>query len=715
MHGATDADTAYGLAWAHAEDHFLTIQQSTLAARGRLATVEGRDAAPIDYLVALLRVREVTAAGYPTLAPDTRALLEGHATGLNADAAAHADEVLSPELFPVAGEDLVAASVQKAPLFFGLDVTLAALSDPAPLDEQSAALARPTSLASPTAAGSNVLVVGSSRTPDGATHLISNSHQPWTGPVAWSFSTGPTCSTSTGWTSIPTAPPATASTASGSTWAWGKSTSRSRSSVGCGGRCSARSPNVAAGGVRCARRRAVRSRATGACVPTPPERRGWSRLLAAVAAELVGTVHDLHRAGSDLAFRFVGPLGRPVKRVHDAVVDRSYRGVQLGCAGAGELGALLAEGSRAAGHHTSAVAHHALDPVADRAGGAVGAAAALADHQLADRLGKVPAEDRELASMWTAPWDVRARSMAHGVLDERFFAIAPELDLELTLRHQGHEVAPDPASLRRTYPRATSRIAVFVHGLVHSEGSWFDGAEPGSSLPAVAAALGVTPVLVRYGTGRAIGRNGADLARLLDQVVAAWPVPVEELTIVGHSMGGLVARAAAVTASREAQRWPAVLARVVYLGSPHLGSWLEKVANVTSWTLRRVSPASAPIGRLLDGRSRGIKDLRFGTLLEEGWGGADLDDLLSGLAVDEPWLAEVDHHLIVGRLRPTERHLLNLVFGDSLVRVASAAGAGRIRRIAGDAQVSLVPLGASHVALSRHPEVASLLRTAWSA
>jgi acyl-homoserine lactone acylase PvdQ len=96
VHGASDADTAYGLAWAHAEDDFLTIQQSTLAARGRLATVAGRDAAPIDYLVALLRVREVTAAGYATLAPGTRALLEGYAAGLNAYAAAHPREVISP-------------------------------------------------------------------------------------------------------------------------------------------------------------------------------------------------------------------------------------------------------------------------------------------------------------------------------------------------------------------------------------------------------------------------------------------------------------------------------------------------------------------------------------------------------------------------------------------------------------------------------------------
>jgi acyl-homoserine-lactone acylase len=185
VHGATDADTAYGLAWAHAEDDFLTLQQSALAARGRLATVEGRDAAPIDYLVALLRVRETTAAGYPHLDADTRALVEGYAAGLNAYAAANPGEVISRELFPVTGEDLVAASVQKAPLFFGIDVILAALFDDAPLDEVRHALAAPTGREVAVPAGSNVLVAGPTRTPDGATHLVSNSHQPWTGPVAW--------------------------------------------------------------------------------------------------------------------------------------------------------------------------------------------------------------------------------------------------------------------------------------------------------------------------------------------------------------------------------------------------------------------------------------------------------------------------------------------------------------------------------------------------
>jgi pimeloyl-ACP methyl ester carboxylesterase len=420
-------------------------------------------------------------------------------------------------------------------------------------------------------------------------------------------------------------------------------------------------------------------------VPTADERRGWSRLTAAVLAEGVGTVHDLHRAATNLAFCFAGPFGRPVQRVHDRVVDGVYRGLQRGCVGAGEVGVHFAEG--------------------------VGAAAVVTHHSVTELLGEDPAETYDLSTIWTAPWSVRARSIAHGVLDERFLAVAPELDLEVTLRHRGEVVAPEPDRLRRTYPQAGSRLAVFVHGLIHSEGVWFDRPGPGPSLPEVAASNGVTPLLVRYGTGRAIGRNGADLAALLEAIVAGWPVPVDELTIVGHSMGGLVARSAAVTASRQQHRWVEPLARVVYLGTPHLGSWLEKFANVTSWTLRRASPGSAPLGRLLDGRSRGIKDLRFGTLLEEQWGGADVDALLSGLAQDEPWLAGVDHHLIAGRVRPSEQHLLNLVFGDSLVRAASAAGAGRIRRIAGDTQVSLVPLDGGHVSLVRHPAVVELLRT----
>lgn len=169
--GRTDADAAYGLAFAHAEDDFETVQGALLAARGRLATVLGKDAAPNDYMVQLLKVREVVDAGYERdLSAATRAVCEAYADGLNHYAALHPDRAW-PGLYPARGRDVVAGFVHKLPLFFGLDrVLLNLLSeepDPPPL------------------AGSNAFAIAPSRSADGATRLVVNSHQPWTGPVAW--------------------------------------------------------------------------------------------------------------------------------------------------------------------------------------------------------------------------------------------------------------------------------------------------------------------------------------------------------------------------------------------------------------------------------------------------------------------------------------------------------------------------------------------------
>ena len=173
--GQRDADTAYGLAYAHSEDDFLTIQQVLLAARGDLATVYGPDSAPADYLVHFLRVWDIVEAQYDHLSPETRALVEAYADGLNVYAAYHPDEAL-PGLFPVYGKDIVAASVEKSPLFFGLENTIGHLfsDDPEPVPT-------PTQVRY----NSNAFAIGPGRTSDGQTYLDVNSHQPYTGPVAW--------------------------------------------------------------------------------------------------------------------------------------------------------------------------------------------------------------------------------------------------------------------------------------------------------------------------------------------------------------------------------------------------------------------------------------------------------------------------------------------------------------------------------------------------
>ena len=180
--GETDADAAYGLAYAHAEDDFDTIQLALAAARGQLGTIGGAALAPNDFLVQLLRIPEVVRTGYPTLAPETRALVEGYADGLNYYAALHQDEAY-PGLFPVTGQDVVAGFVHKTPFFFGVEGVIGDLFG----EERPLPVTTKQTSQLPTAVrfGSNTFAVSPARSANGETFLAVNSHQPWKGPVTW--------------------------------------------------------------------------------------------------------------------------------------------------------------------------------------------------------------------------------------------------------------------------------------------------------------------------------------------------------------------------------------------------------------------------------------------------------------------------------------------------------------------------------------------------
>ncbi len=184
IYGTTDADVAYGLAWAHAEDDFLTIQQSIVAARGDLAVHYGVDAAANDYLVGAIRMWESIDARYETdTSPELRSILDAYADGLNHYAATHQDEAFQG-LFPLDGKDILAPSVHKSPLFFGLDGALGNLLGDEPPAADAERLDQPQAFGD-TRFGSNFFAVSPERSEGGATHFASNSHQPWDGPVAW--------------------------------------------------------------------------------------------------------------------------------------------------------------------------------------------------------------------------------------------------------------------------------------------------------------------------------------------------------------------------------------------------------------------------------------------------------------------------------------------------------------------------------------------------
>jgi penicillin amidase/acyl-homoserine-lactone acylase len=171
IYGKTDPDVAYGLAFAHAEDDYATIQTVLLATRGQLASVEGLAAAPTDYMVRLMRVWEQVEARYERdLSPETRAIAEAYAAGVNHYAALH-PEVVAPGLLPASGKDLVAGFVFRHPMFYGLQRQVGELFEDARKRQVSM--------------GSNAIAVAPSRSEDGATRLLVNSHQPYAGPVAW--------------------------------------------------------------------------------------------------------------------------------------------------------------------------------------------------------------------------------------------------------------------------------------------------------------------------------------------------------------------------------------------------------------------------------------------------------------------------------------------------------------------------------------------------
>ena len=168
--GRTDADAAFGLGYAQSEDDFDTLQDVVLATRGVLARSKGASAAPTDYVVSLLEVWPTVDKHYDALPADLRAIMEAYADGVSLYVAKHPEKA-RPGLLPVTGKDVAAGFVFKQPFFYGLDGELRRITAPA--------------TKGPPPKGSNGLATAPSRSVDGATRLLVNSHQPYTGPVAW--------------------------------------------------------------------------------------------------------------------------------------------------------------------------------------------------------------------------------------------------------------------------------------------------------------------------------------------------------------------------------------------------------------------------------------------------------------------------------------------------------------------------------------------------
>jgi pimeloyl-ACP methyl ester carboxylesterase len=267
----------------------------------------------------------------------------------------------------------------------------------------------------------------------------------------------------------------------------------------------------------------------------------------------------------------------------------------------------------------------------------------------------------------------------NGAVGDRLAESGNPLALDMTLRGGGD----------------TPRIAVFVHGLCETDDAWaLFGRRPyGARLE---EDLGYTPLYVRYNSGLHISDNGRRLAALLEQTVDEWPVPVEEIVLVGHSMGGLVAR----SACHYGGDWTQRVRHVFCLGSPHLGAPLEKAANLAAYALARL-PETRPVAKVVNGRSVGIKDLRFGSCAEEDWCDCDADEFLRDRCTEVPFLDCATYYFVGATLGQNTNSLV----GDLLVRYPSASGSGRRRRIPFEVDNGMHVGGANHMQLLNHPAV----------
>lgn len=272
----------------------------------------------------------------------------------------------------------------------------------------------------------------------------------------------------------------------------------------------------------------------------------------------------------------------------------------------------------------------------------------------------------------------------NGVVGDHLAETGNPLAMPMQFCRAGEPLPLDPAALRSAIPEINGKILVLLHGLCGNDLVWqrndYDYGE------ALARDLGYTPVYLHYNSGRHISENGREFAALMDQLVTAWPVPVDDLVLVGHSMGGLVARSACHYTDQGGSEqsgpaeWRSALTKLVCLGTPHHGAPLERGGNGLQ-TLVGFNRYLAPLGRLGKLRSAGITDLRYGAVLDDHWAGRDRFEPAGDTrdVVDLP--AGVECYAMAATMSIRgRRHPL----GDGLVPVPSALGHHKDPRLALD-------------------------------
>jgi pimeloyl-ACP methyl ester carboxylesterase len=422
------------------------------------------------------------------------------------------------------------------------------------------------------------------------------------------------------------------------------------------------------------------------------------------------------RGWIDLVFDAVDETTNLVERTHDASVERwVQRLAPIEPARSTARAVTAVEGAIAGGvfgtiRTVNGIARSAVDAGASLAEAVFGT---TFDADLLDLATPV-----ESTAAGTPSWYVDSlQATLNGFFGDYLHRRNSPLDLGMTFRHQGRCLPATPETFSATLANPSNRVCVFVHSLGTTEWLWSLSSEEYYGDPSVTfgtrleADLGFTPLYLRYNTGRHISENGRLLSSLLNEMLDAYPVPIEEIALIGHSMGGLVARSAAHYGSERGEPWVERLRHIACIGSPHLGAPLEKAVNLFSGILRKIDAAGARVpAEFLDARSAGIKDLRYGYILDEEWADKDPDQVFANARRNVPPLDGVGYYFVAATITRDPAHPVGQLLGDLLVRLPSASGAAPEppRRI--PFRSGAVFSGMDHIHLANHPGVYEALR-----
>jgi pimeloyl-ACP methyl ester carboxylesterase len=404
---------------------------------------------------------------------------------------------------------------------------------------------------------------------------------------------------------------------------------------------------------------------------TPQEIRAAVSLAAGAVVGTTTHVERMHSAIAGWPLRLTGTAGAPIGLIHDAVVRGVYASVRAG--------------ERVAGAAVGEV-------LAARARGRDGAP-----------VGATPRGNFALAALNAAVGDRLAERRS-------------PLGIRMALRVSGRDVPADREELSVAFPGATARLAVFVHGLGGTEDTWLFAARRHYEDPAVcygsklADEFGYTALYVRYNTGLHVSENGRLFSDLLGAVVANWPTAVAEIALIGHSMGGLIARSACHGGQQAGASWVPAVRHVVCLGSPHLGAPLEKGVAELSRALAGLAE-TRPVASLLNERSAGIKDLRHGYVTEDDWRDCDPDTCRLDHRSPIELLPNANHYAVAATVTRDPSHPIGRAVGDVLVLPASAHGVSTDgRQIPFPAENRRQFGGLHHLHLLNHPDIYQAIR-----